>query len=69
MAATLIFVLCCNIAVVREMRTQTSVDEGRAMRGQAIYQQGEVEPVDRLTYHVNSQSGHGVYTVEKVHGV
>jgi transposase-like protein len=45
------------------------VDEGRAMRGQAIYQQGEVEPVGRLTYHVNSQSGHGVYTVEKAHGV
>jgi len=69
MAASLIFVLCCNIAVVKEMRPQTIVDEGRAMRGQAIYQQGQVESVDHLTYHVNSQSGHGVYTVEKLHGV
>ena len=45
------------------------VDEDRAMRGQVIYQSGQVEPVEGLTYHVNSQSGHGVYTVEKRHGV
>ncbi len=45
------------------------VDEDRAMRGQAIYQSGQVEPIEGLTYHVNSQSGHGVYTVEKRHGV
>ena len=30
------------------------------MRGQTIYQLGQVEPVDYLTYHVNSQSGHEV---------
>ena len=39
------------------------------MRGQAIYQLGQVETVDRLTYHVNSQSGNGTYTVEKRSGV
>ena len=45
------------------------VDEGRAMRGQAICQVGRVETVAHLTYHVNSQSGNGIYTVEKRHGV
>ena len=48
---------------------EKQVDEDRAMRGQTIYQLGQVEPVDYLTYHVNSQSGNGIYTVEKRHGI
>jgi transposase-like protein len=57
-----------NVADMRHW-LEKKVDEGRAMRGQAIYQLGQVETVAHLTYHVNSQSGHGVYSVEKRHGV
>jgi putative transposase len=56
--------LYCNVDDMRHWLAK-DVDEGRAMRGQAIYQLGQVESVDCLTYHVNSQSSHGIYTVEK----
>jgi hypothetical protein len=58
-------------SLVKEMRhwLEQRVDESRAMRGKAIYQLGQVETVAHLTYHVNSQSGHDVYSVEKRHGV
>lgn len=45
-------------------------DEGRVMRGQAIYQLGgQVKRLDPLKYEVNSQSGHGAYRVKKRSGV
>jgi hypothetical protein len=70
MAATLIFMLCCNIAVVIEMRFEKELDEGRAMRGKAIYQSGgHIERLDALTYHVKSQTGSGAYKVAKRDGV
>jgi len=57
----------CNVV---EMRTQTIVDEDRAMRGQAIYQLGgQVKRLDPLKYEVNSQSGQGTYRVKKRSGV
>ena len=56
--------LYCNVADMRHWLAK-DVDEGRAMRGQTIYELGQVAPVAHLTYHVNSQSGHGIYTVEK----
>jgi len=40
------------------------VDEGRVMRGQAIYKSGsQIKRLDAETYRVNSQSGHGLYTI------
>jgi len=42
------------------------VDEGRVMRGQGIAKlEGQIKRVDDSTYQVNSQSGHGLYTVVK----
>jgi transposase-like protein len=39
-------------------------DEGRVMRGQAIYKSGsQIKRLDAETYQVNSQSGHGLYTI------
>jgi transposase-like protein len=39
-------------------------DEGRVMRGQAIYKSGaQIKRLDAGTYQVNSQSGHGLYTI------
>jgi transposase-like protein len=39
-------------------------DEGRVMRGQAIYKSGsQIKRLDAEIYQVNSQSGHGLYTV------
>jgi transposase-like protein len=67
---TIAIVLCCNIAVVREMRFEKEPDEGRAMRDQAIYQSGDhIERLDPLTYHVKSQTGNGAYKVAKRDGV
>jgi transposase-like protein len=41
-----------------------TVDEGRVMRGQAIAKiEGQIKRLDDSTYQVNSQSGHGIYTV------
>jgi hypothetical protein len=52
------------------MRFQKEPDEGRVMRGQAIYKLGtQMTRLDAETYHVNSQSGHGLYTVAKQDGV
>jgi transposase-like protein len=46
------------------MRLQREVDEGRVMRGQAIYKSGsQIKRLDAGAYQVNSQSGHGLYTV------
>ena len=40
------------------------VDEGRVMRGQEIAKvEGQIKRLDDSTYQVNSQSGHGLYTV------
>jgi transposase-like protein len=45
-------------------------DEGRVMRGQAIYKSGaQIKRLDAEVYQVNSQSGHGLYTVAKRNGV
>jgi len=42
------------------------VDEGRVMRGQEIAKlEGQIKRLDDTTYQVNSQSGHGLYTVVK----
>jgi transposase-like protein len=42
------------------------VDEGRVMRGQAIYKSGsQIKRLDAEVYQVNSQSGQGLYTVAK----
>ncbi len=41
------------------------VDEGRVMRGQEIAKLGQISRLDDSTYLVNSQSGHGLYTVVK----
>jgi len=39
-------------------------DEGRVMRGQEIAKvEGQIKRLDDSTYQVNSQSGHGLYTV------
>jgi transposase-like protein len=55
---------------VVEMRFEKELDEGRAMRGQAIYQSGgHIERLDPLTYHVKSQVGNGAYKVAKRDGV
>jgi transposase-like protein len=52
------------------MRFEKVLDEGRAMRGQTIYQSGgHIERLDPLTYHVKSQSGNGAYKVAKRDGV
>jgi transposase-like protein len=41
-----------------------AVDEGRVMRGQEIAKvEGQISRLDDSTYRVNSQSGHGLYTV------
>jgi transposase-like protein len=40
------------------------VDEGRVMRGQEIAKvEGQISRLDDSTYRVNSQSGHGLYTI------
>jgi putative transposase len=42
------------------------IDEGRVMRGQEIARlEGQIKRLDESTYEVNSQSGHGLYTVVK----
>src|SRR5208283_1621025 len=42
------------------------IDEGRVMRGQEIAKvEGQIKRLDDVTYSVNSQSGHGLYTVVK----
>ena len=39
-------------------------DEGRVMRGQEIAKvEGQIKRLDDSTYQVNSQSGHGLYTI------
>jgi len=46
------------------------LDEGRVMRGQAIFKSGaQIKCLDTEVYQVNSQSGHGLYTVAKHKGV
>jgi transposase-like protein len=46
------------------------MDEGRVMRGQAIFKLGaQIKRLDAERYAVNSQSGHGLYTVAKRNGV
>jgi transposase-like protein len=40
------------------------IDEGRVMRGQEIAKlEGQIKRLDETTYQVNSQFGHGLYTV------
>jgi hypothetical protein len=41
------------------------IDEGRVMRGQEIAKLSQIKRLDDQTYQVNSQSGHGLYTVVK----
>lgn len=48
------------------MQSQKEPDNSRLMRGQTICKLGsQVKRLDRETYHVNSQSGRGVYRVVK----
>jgi len=62
--------LCCNIAIVIEMRFEKELDEGRVMRGQEIAKhEGKIKRLDAQTYQVSSQSGHGLYSVVKRDGV
>jgi len=65
MATTLIFVLCCYIAIVVAMGYAKEPDEGRVMRGQALAKEGQVTRLDDVKCQVGSQSGHGFYTVAK----
>jgi hypothetical protein len=39
------------------------IDERRVMRGQEIAKLGQIKRLDDTSYEVNSQSGHGLYTV------
>jgi putative transposase len=49
---------------VKEMPFPREIDEGRVMRGQEIAKlEGQIKRLDDTTYQVNSQSGHGLYTV------
>jgi hypothetical protein len=46
------------------MGSQRKIDEGRVMRGQEIAKlESQIKRLDDSTYQVNSQSGHGIYSV------
>jgi putative transposase len=48
------------------MRSKVEPDDSRLLKGRAICKLGsQVKRLDHSTYHVNSQSGRGVYTVVK----
>jgi len=64
------FRMCIAMCGDWYMRFQQEPDEGRVMRGQAIYKSGgQIKRLDSDRYEVNSQSGHGLYTVSKRDGV
>jgi transposase-like protein len=48
---------------VVEMPFPREIDEGRVMRGQEVAKLGRIKRLDDQTYEVESQSGHGLYTV------
>jgi transposase-like protein len=51
------------------MAPPKQIDEGRVMRGQEIAKiEGQIKRLDDSTYQVNSQSGHGLYTVSRTRG-
>ncbi len=61
MEATLIFDLCCYIAVVKEMQTAVL---SREERGRAIAEKpNQIQRLDERCYKVSSQNGHGMYDV------
>ncbi len=48
------------------MPFRREIDEGRVIRGQQIAKvEGQIKRLDDSTYQVNSQTGHGLYTVVK----
>ena len=60
------FRTCIAMCGDRNMGFPKAVDEGRVMRGQAILKSGsQIKRLEGEVYQVNSQSGHGFYTVAK----
>jgi len=63
-----LYTLRMRIAICSDwnMPFPREIDETRVMRGQEISKlEGQIARLDDLTYQVNSQSGHGQYTVVK----
>jgi transposase-like protein len=63
-----LYTLRCCIAMYSDsnMPFPRQIDEARVMRGQEISKlEGQIARLDDTTYQVNSQSGHGQYTVVK----